>query len=175
MSATSGTSRRKTLLAGAIGTVAAVAGGAAWWTLGRCEPAPALQYTLLDGRQGELSALRGKVVLLNFWATSCSVCVKEMPALVDTDAKFRARGYETLAVAMSYDPPAYVSRFVESRRLPFLVSIDGGGVWARAFGDVRMTPTTFLLDKRGRIVKRYLGEPDFKALHALIEKLLTEG
>ena len=68
-----------------------------------------------------------------------------------------------------------MSRFVESRKLPFLVSIDGGGVWARAFGDVRMTPTTFLLDKRGRIVKRYLGERDFKALHALIEKLLTEG
>jgi peroxiredoxin len=175
MSATSGASRRQAMVAVAVGTAAAVAGGAAWWTLGRREPAPALEYTLLDGRQGDLSALRGKVVLVNFWATSCSVCVKEMPALVDTAAKFKQRGYETLAVAMSYDPPAYVSRFVDSRKLPFLVSIDSGGVWARAFGDVRMTPTTFLLDKRGRIVKRYLGEPDFKALHALIEKLLTEG
>jgi peroxiredoxin len=174
MSATSRASRRKAILAVAAGAAAVVAGAAAWWTLGRRQPAPALRYTLLDGRRGELSALRGKVVLVNFWATSCGVCVKEMPALVDTDAKFKQRGYETLAVAMSYDPPAYVNRFVESRRLPFMVTIDTGGVWARALGDVRMTPTTFLLDKRGRIVKRYLGEPDFKALHALIEDLLSE-
>jgi peroxiredoxin len=175
VSATSGTSRRKTLLAAAMGTVAAVAGGLAWWTLGRREPAPAVRYTLLDGRQGELSALRGQVVLINFWATSCATCVKEMPALVATDAKFRPRGYQTLAIAMSYDPPAFVARFAESRRLPFAVAIDNTGAIARAFGDVRLTPTTFLIDKRGQIVKRYVGEPDFAALHTLIEQLLTEA
>ena len=114
------------------------------------------------------------MVLVNFWATSCSTCVKEMPELVDTHAKFKARGYETLAVAMSYDPPAYVVNFVETRKLPFRVALDIDGGIARSFGDVQLTPTSVLLDKRGRIVKRYVGQPDFTELHALVDQLLTE-
>lgn len=166
---------RRTALLYALAGTAAAAGGATWWTLGQRDPAPDVRYTLLDGREIELKSLRGKVVLVNFWATSCSVCVEEMPAIVDTDVKFKARGYETLAIAMSYDPRAYVERFVATRKLPFAVGLDGKGTLARAFGDVRLTPTTFLIDKQGRIVKRYLGKPDFKALHALIERLLAES
>jgi len=164
---------RRTTLVGAAAAVAAGAAGVAWWMFDQRDMAPDVRYTLLDGRQAELKALRGKVVLVNFWATSCSVCVEEMPAIVDTDAKYRARGYETLAIAMSYDPRPYVERFVATRKLPFAVGIDSTGVLARAFGDVRMTPTTFLIDKRGRIIKRYLGKPDFSALHRLIEQLLN--
>jgi peroxiredoxin len=139
------------------------------------DPAPSFGYTLLDGRQGHTDALRGKVVLVNFWATSCVSCVKEMPALMATHERFKARGYETLAVAMSYDPPAYVAHFAETRRLPFGVVIDNTGAIARAFNDTTITPTTFLLDKRGRIVKRYVGEPDFAELHGLVDKLLAEA
>jgi peroxiredoxin len=138
------------------------------------DPAPRFSYTLIDGTPGSSEALRGKVVLVNFWATSCVSCVKEMPALVETHRKYRERGFETLAVAMSYDPPAYVAHFAQSRQLPFGVVIDNTGAIARGFGDVRLTPTTFLIDKRGAIVKRYVGEPDFPALHALVEELLAE-
>jgi len=77
-------------------------------------------------------------------------------------------------VAMSYDPPAYVAGFAESRKLPFSVAIDNTGDIARQFGQVQLTPTTFLLNKRGEIVKRYVGAPDFAALHALVEQLLAE-
>jgi peroxiredoxin len=98
-----------------------------------------------------------------------------MPQIVATHQKFKPRGYETLAVAMSYDPPAYVANFAESRKLPFAVAIDNTGAIARSFGDVRLTPTTYLINKRGEIVKRYVGEPDFGALHDLVEKLLTEA
>jgi len=150
-------------------------GAALVWLTGSREPAPDVAYVLLDGKREELKALRGKVVLVNFWATSCATCVKEMPAITATHEKYKARGYETLAVAMSYDPPAYVVNFAESRRLPFAVAIDNTGVVAKAFGDVQLTLTTFLIDKRGRIVKRYLGEPDFVQLHTLIEALLAEG
>lgn len=139
------------------------------------DPAPVFGYTVLDGREGHTRELRGKVVLVNFWATSCVSCVKEMPQLVATHQKFHPRGFETLAVAMSYDPPAYVSKFAESRQLPFGVVIDNTGAIASAFADVRLTPTTFLIDKRGGIVKRIVGEPDFAELHALIEKLLAEA
>jgi peroxiredoxin len=137
--------------------------------------APEFSYTLLDGTPGSSAALRGKVVLVNFWATSCVSCVKEMPALVETHEKFRERGFETLAVAMSYDPPAFVANFARTRALPFGVVIDNTGAIARGFGDVQLTPTTFLIDKRGRIVKRYVGEPDFPALHRLVDRLLGEA
>lgn len=155
--------------------IVAAAGALLWMSLARNEPAPAVTYTLLDGTKVSTDDLRGKVVLVNFWATSCVTCVKEMPDIAATHEKFRARGFETIAVAMSYDPPAFVSRFAETRQLPFAVAIDHTGEIARGFGDVRLTPTTFLIDKRGDIVKRYVGEPDFAALHVLVDKLLAAG
>ena len=139
------------------------------------EAAPDFSYTLLDGAQASTHALRGKVVLVNFWATSCASCVKEMPALAALHRKFTGRGLETLAVAMSHDAPASVSHFAQSRQLPFGVVIDNTGAIARAFSDVRVTPTTYLIDKRGAIVKRFVGEPDFQALQALVDKLLAEA
>jgi peroxiredoxin len=139
------------------------------------ERAPEVSYTLLNGQKVSSQQWAGKVMLVNFWATSCATCVKEMPQIVATHDKFKARGLDTLAVAMSYDPPAFVSRFAETRQLPFGVAIDNTGSVAQAFGPVQMTPTTFLINKRGEIVKRYVGEPDFAALHALIEQLLKEA
>jgi len=160
---------RRALVAGGLLALGGLAGCA-----GR-DPAPSFSYTLLDGSQGHTDRLRGKVVLINFWATSCVTCVKEMPELMATHERFKARGYETLAVAMSYDPPAYVANFAETRKLPFGVVIDNTGAIARAFNDTQITPTTFLLDKQGRIVKRYVGEPDFAELHGLLDKLLAEA
>ena len=139
------------------------------------EAAPDSTFVLLDGSQARTADLQGKVTLVNFWATTCVTCVKEMPALVATHQKYASRGYETMAVAMSYDPPAYVVNFAETRRLPFPVAIDNTGTIAAGFGDVALTPTSILINKRGEIVKRYVGAPDFTALHALIEKLLDEA
>jgi peroxiredoxin len=162
-------------ITGALVVALAVGGAIAYRSLTALQPSPAVSYTLLDGSVRSTEQLRGKVVLVNFWATSCTTCVHEMPQIVATHQKYKDRGFETLAVAMSYDPPAYVANFAETRRLPFSVAIDNTGVIARSFDDVKMTPTTFLINKRGEIVKRYLGEPDFAALHALIEKLLAEA
>ena len=139
------------------------------------EPAPQFTYTLLDGAKGSTADLRGKVVLVNFWATSCMTCVAEMPKVIATYEKYKARGFETLAVAMSYDPPAYVSNFAQSRKLPFGVVIDNTGAIAQSFGAVQLTPTTFVIDKRGEIVKQFVGEPDFPALHALVEEAPGRG
>lgn len=159
------------------GVITLGAAAAACGLVGACaqrDAAPDAAFTRLDGSTGRMGELRGKVVLVNFWATSCAACVAEMPGLIDTHQRFKARGYETLAVAMSYDPPAYVANFAETRKLPFGVVIDNTGAIATGFGDVKLTPTTFLIDKRGGIVKRYVGEPDFAALHALVEKLIAE-
>jgi len=138
------------------------------------EPAPSSTFVLIDGSSTTTEDLKGKVMLVNFWATTCVTCVKEMPALASTYNKYHSQGFETVAVAMDYDPPAWVVNFAQTRQLPFKVAIDNTGEIASAWGDVRLTPTTYLVDRQGRIVKRYVGEPDFTALHQLIEKLLAE-
>ncbi len=164
---------RRRAAIGAVGLVSAGLG--AWlWRTQTLPLAPAVDYTLLDGRKvASAQAWPGQVMLVNFWATSCVTCVKEMPQIVATHEKFKGRGFDTLAVAMQYDPPDFVARFAQSRQLPFGVAIDNTGAVANAFGPVRMTPTTILIDKKGQIVKRILGEPDFAELHRLIEKLIA--
>jgi peroxiredoxin len=137
------------------------------------DSAPDVTFTSLSGEKIPLRDLRGKVVLVNFWATSCVTCVKEMPEMVQTYNKFKDKGLDFVAVAMSYDPPNYVLNYAQTRGLPFKVALDTQGTLAKSFGDVSMTPTTFLIAKDGTIIKRYLGEPDFAALHQLLEKELA--
>lgn len=79
--------------------------------------APETTFVLLDGSLRTANDFRGKVTLVNFWATSCATCVAEMPMLVRAYERYRSRGYETLAVAMSYDPPTYVVNFANTRKL----------------------------------------------------------
>ena len=155
--------------------VALLAAAAAVYVSAGSAAAPSSTFVLLDGSSKTTADLKGKVTLVNFWATSCTTCVHEMPRIVETYDKYKGRGYETLAVAMSYDPPSYVVNFAETRKLPFKVAIDNTGVIAQAWGDVKLTPTTYVVNKRGEIVKRYVGEPDFAELHRLIERLLAEG
>jgi peroxiredoxin len=139
------------------------------------QAAPESTFVLLDGSKKTAADFKGKVTLVNFWATSCVTCVAEMPKIIATYNKYQPRGYDTLAVAMKYDPPSYVVNYTETRKLPFKVAIDNTGAVAKAWGDVQLTPTTYLVNKRGEIVKRYVGEPDFAALQQLIEKLLAES
>jgi peroxiredoxin len=157
-----------------IAAVAIVAFAAAATLLLQRSAAPQVSFATLSGEKLATSDLRGKVLLVNFWATSCVVCVKEMPRMVETYKKFAPRGYEMIAVAMSYDHPNQVADFALRRALPFKVAVDGSGEIARGFGNVRVTPTTFLIDKQGRIVKQYLGEPDWGEFHALVEKALDD-
>ena len=140
---------------------------------GRAEQAPAVSWTLLDGQRSDLAALRGRVVLVNFWATDCVPCVEEMPAMVENWRRYAPRGFETVAVAMSWDAPARVSNFAQSRALPFPVVIDNTGEVAHRFGDVQFTPTTLLIDKQGRIVRRWVGKTDFAAIAPLIAELVA--
>ena len=164
---------RSKLLIG-LAAAAAIGVGAAVYIGSASAAAPASTFVLLDGSSRTTADLKGKVTLVNFWATSCTTCVAEMPSMVSTYDKYKDRGYETLAVAMSYDPPSYVVNYAQTRKLPFKVAIDNTGAVAKAWGEVQLTPTSYLVNKRGEIVKRYVGQPDFAELHQLIEKLLAE-
>jgi peroxiredoxin len=96
-----------------------------------------------------------------------------MPDMVKTYEKYHAQGLEYVAVAMSYDPPNYVLNFTETRKLPFNVALDVDGSLAKKFGNVSMTPTTFVIDKQGNIIKKYVGAPEFYELHRLIESQIA--
>jgi peroxiredoxin len=136
----------------------------------RATPAPVLTGQTISGQAVSSSALQGKPYLVNFWATSCVTCVKEMPDLMAVHQEFAAKGYTTIAVAMSYDRPDYIATFVKDRQLPFLVIHDQDNAWAKAYGDVSVTPTTFLVDAKGNVIKRYVGEPNFSELRRILAK-----
>jgi peroxiredoxin len=152
--------------------VLAALGLGGYAALNKRETAPEVTFLSIKGEKITPDQLRGKVVMVNFWATSCTTCVAEMPQMVDTYNKFKANGLEFVAVAMSYDPPNYVVNYAETRKLPFKVALDTDGAAAKAYGNVAMTPTTFVIGKDGKILKRYLGEPDFPALHKLLAESL---
>ena len=160
------------LVAAGIVTLALAGAGYVGYVRGGMQSAPAVGYTLLDGRPSSLQQLRGKVVLVNFWATDCAPCLREMPQFATLHEKFKARGYDMLAVAMRHDPPALVINYAAQHRLPFDVVIDNTGAVAQGFGAVQVTPTTVLIDRRGQIVERYVGEVDFAALQRRVEDLL---
>ena len=157
----------------AIATVA-IASFAGWSILSQKPAAPDVTVATLDGKPLSLSQLRGKVVLVNFWATTCTTCVSEMPDMVNTYKTYAPRGYEMVAIAMDYDRPDWVLSFAQKHALPFTVALDLEGKAAAAFGGVRLTPMSFLIDKNGRIVQQYLGVPDFARLNTLVDGLLNE-
>ncbi len=133
---------------------------------------PAAAFITLEGKPITLDSLRGKIVLVNFWATSCPGCIKEMPGMIQAYQQYKDKGFEIIAVAMSYDPPNYVLNFVQTRQLPFPVVLDINGEHARAFGNVQLTPTSFIVGRDGTVLERKLGELDFVKLKALLDKEL---
>ena len=157
-----------------IGAAVLAIAGIGFATFSQQQQAPDVTFIAINGQKISTQDLRGKVVMINFWATSCATCVKEMPQMVETYNKFKQDGLEFVAVAMSYDPPNYVLNYAETRKLPFQVAIDNTGKVAKDWGEVQLTPTSYVVNKKGEIVKRYVGEPDFAELHRLIEKLLAE-
>lgn len=162
--------RRKLLMGAAAGiVVAATVGVYAFWPTN----APSdVTFVTLKGERIQLRDLRGKVVLVNFWATSCPACVKEMPELVKTYERYHDRDFEIVAVAMSFDPPAFVKDFADKNRLPFPVALDTQEAVAKAFDGVKVVPTTFVLDKNGQLVSRTLGMIAFDKLHVFLDEHL---
>ncbi len=130
--------------------------------------APDVTFTSIEGKKINMTDLKGKVVLVNFWATDCLACVKEMPALVKTYQQYQLKGLEIIAVAMPYDPPAQVLNYATQQKLPFPVMHDGFAEMTKKFGNVDLTPTTFIFDKQGKQLQRTIGTLDFVKLNQLL-------
>ncbi|MPS49397.1 MAG: TlpA family protein disulfide reductase [Methylobacillus sp.] len=137
--------------------------------------APDITFVTLEGKTIPLSSQQGKLVLVNFWATDCPGCIAEMPGLIQTYNEYKDKGFEVIAVAMSYDGIQQVINYSHNNALPFPVSYDSSGDAAMQFNDVRVTPTSFIIDKQGRIIQKLIGELDFSALRKLLDQHLGKA
>lgn len=155
-------------------TALAIVAGAVliWLAPWQGERAPDIRLTTLDGETIQLAELRGSPTIVAFWATSCVTCVQEIPHFAALYEELAPRGLEFIAVAMEYDPPNQVEAMVQARNMPYTVAIDSDGSAARAFGEVRLTPTTFVIGPNGEILQRRLGMMDMERLRSRLEDLL---
>ena len=126
----------------------------------------------VTGTQGQTIQLNKpmKPVLVNFWATSCPGCIKEMPHLAKMKQSLGDR-FELVAISMDYDPAKQVEKFIKANPYPFTFVMDTDGKLAKAFGDVLLTPTSFLIAPNGKIVYRQIGEVQFDMVTERIKKM----
>jgi len=128
-----------------------------WFNPAELQQAPEVNFKIVDGRTLSPSQLKGQPVLVVFWATSCVGCIKEMPHLIELYQELAPRGLEIIAVAMAYDPPNQVMEMRRRKQIPYPIALDIQGDVASAFGDVRLTPTTFLIDSQGQVAFQKTG------------------
>ena len=135
--------------------------------------APAFSLTDLQGKTVSDADLRGKVSFINFWFPSCPGCVSEMPKVIKMAKDYRGKDFQVLGIAQPIDPPESVNQYVREYGLSFTVMFDGNKAAAQAFG-TQVYPTSFLINKKGEILKTFVGEPDFAALYQEIDKELAK-
>ena len=133
---------------------------------------PNLTIHSLKGEQIDLAHLKGSPALITFWSTDCSGCIKEIPHLKALHESYRQTGFKIIAIAMHYDRLEHVTSMVKAKQLPYTVSFDASAQAAKAFGNVRLTPTSFLIDSEGYIVMQKIGEFDTALVRKKIEALL---
>ena len=133
---------------------------------------PDVTFTTITGKKIALKDLRGKPVIVTFWATDCPACIKEIPHLIDLYTQYHKQGLEIIAVAMYYDPPNHVVTMTEDQQLPYNVALDLKAEHAYAFGDVQLIPSTFLISPDGLIALKKTGAFDPAEMKTRIETLL---
>ena len=136
------------------------------------KPAPNFRLTDLAGKPLELASYRGKVVILDFWATWCPPCRAEIPHFKSLIAAYKSKGFEMIGIAVGEEEGA-VKSFAQANGIPYSLAVGSGQV-ERAYGGIRGIPTTFLIDKKGRIVKKYVGFQDKAVFERQIQQLLAE-
>jgi peroxiredoxin len=160
------------MVAGATGVLLVAAAALVWFIPGGPDTVPDIAVFTVDGEQLALTSLQGNPLLVTFWATSCRPCIREMPHLADLYRELSPRGLEIVAIAMYYDPPNQVLAMREARDIPYTIALDIDADAARAFGNVRLTPTAFLIAPDGRIVYHKTGELPFVRLRQDIITML---
>lgn len=129
--------------------------------------------TTINGKEITSKDLEGKLTLINFWATDCPGCINEMPGLIETYEQYNDKGLEIIAVAMHYDPPSRVISYSKNNKLPFPVVLDSKKEIMDKFNNIKLTPTTVILDQDGYVKNTIIGEIDFTNFNKTLVKLLN--
>ncbi len=138
----------------------------------KIESVPKIDLDIIDGRKLDLHSLRGKPLFVTFWATTCSICVKEMPHLAELYNEIGKEAFEIIAIAMPYDPPNLVVALSERENIPYPIALDINGNAVKAFGNIQVTPTSFLIDSEGKVVQQNIGEINIEELRLKVKALL---
>ena len=134
--------------------------------------APNLKVSSTKGETMMIYDKNYKFTIINFWATDCPGCIKEMPQLADAYNKYKKQGIQIIAISMFYDPPSQVLNFIKKNDIPFPVVIDADNKIAQRFENIRLTPTSVLINQKGQIIDQIVGEIDFDNLEKLLSKNL---
>ena len=140
------------------------------WVQDLNETLPPVSFTTLDGRQGNLESLRGKVVLVNFWATWCPYCRHEMPTMQEFYKDYNGKGFEILAFSVD-DGPGKVQDFLRETGYTFPVAMADGSI-QQAFGGVSQVPVSFIIDRDGKLRHKVHGQVYYGRMEGLVEPLL---
>ena len=144
-----------------------------WWlTPDRLTQAPDITLTTLQGKELSIPIPQGGPLLVNFWATSCPGCLEEIPHLIELYKELAPRGFEVIGIAMAYDPPNRVIALSQSKQIPYPIALDIQGEAAKAFGNVSLTPASFLIAPDGRIIHRQSGELELNKVRSLVVDML---
>ncbi len=146
-----------------------------WIAPSGAQQAPNITLQMLDRKKLSLSSLKGKPVLITFWATSCPGCIKEIPHLIELYHELHPKGLEIIGIAMPYDRPDYVMEMVKQKKVPYRIAFDLKGEAVQAFGKVSLTPTTFLIDDKGKIIKKKIGEMNMTVWKKRIISILEQN
>ena len=135
------------------------------------KPAPDFSLKTLDGKTLRLSDLRGKAVVLNFWATWCPPCKMELPWLVDLQKQYGAQGLQIVGISEDEGGKDKVAQFVKEMGVNYTIAVDDDSV-AEKYGDVEDLPTTFYIDRNGKIVEFAMGLVDRSEIEAKMKTAL---
>jgi thiol-disulfide isomerase/thioredoxin len=152
--------------------IVALSAGFGYMLLRQSGEVPAITLKTIDGRQFDLTQLRGRPLLVNFWATTCVICLKEMPELIELYQELHPQGLELIAVAMAYDPPNRVVELAGLKQIPYPIALDLDSTAAEAFGEVQLTPTMFLISPEGYVAQQYIGAVNMSELRERIQQYL---
>lgn len=134
-----------------------------------------VSFKTIQGEMFDLQSLYGKPALISFWSTDCPSCIEEIPHLIELHNEFAAQGFKIIAVAMDYTPPNQVVAMADARNLPYTLVLDPESVIAKHFGDIRLTPTSFLLSPSGAIEKHILGPFNIQEIKTLVAQWLRDS
>jgi len=134
--------------------------------------APDIHLNFINGQTVNVHSYKGKPLLVTFWSITCTFCLEEIPALTRLYNELNPHGLEIIGIAMSYDPPNRVIELSEKRKIPYSIALDINSDAEKAFGNIRTTPTSFLINSDGKIVQHNVGTMNIKKLRSKIKRLL---